>query len=153
MSDVVAWDAPEYYHWPRSTDWYWSYGIIVASIAILSVLFENILFAIFVVIAGALAGYYSSREPGTIHCELQPLGILLGKKFHDYTDLKSFWVDDNHPHTKLVLVSKKTFSNHIVIPVDDTTHPIIITDYLIRYIPQVKQTETALHKLMERAGL
>ncbi len=151
--DVIEWDAPEYYHEPRSADWFWSYGIIVASIAILSVLFSNILFAIFIILAGILAGYYAAREPDIIHCELQPLGILAGKIFYDYTDIKSFWVDDNHPHTKLVLISHKALSPHIVIPVDDITHPIDITDYLIHYIPQVKGEETFFHKLMEQVGL
>ncbi len=151
--EVIQWDAPEYYHWPHSADWFWSYGIVVTSIAILSILFSNVLFAIFIVIAGILAGYYAARKPDIIHCELQPLGILAGKTFYDYNDIRSFWVDDNHPHAKLVLISKKLFSMHIVIPVDDTTHPADITEYLIRHIPQVKGEETFLHKLMEQAGL
>ena len=75
------------------------------------------------------------------------------KTFYDYADIKSFWVDDNHPHTKLVLISHKSFSPHIVVPVDDITHPIDITDYLIHYIPQVRGEETFFHKLLEQIGL
>ncbi len=151
--DILAWDAPEYYHWERGSDWFWSFGIIVASVAVLGVLFSNVLFAIFILIAGALAGYYAARKPDVIHCELQPLGILAGTVFHPYDSLKSFWIDDNHPHTKLVLTSKKMFSPHIVIAVDDTTHPLDLSNYLVRFLPQIKGEETFLHKILEQAGL
>ncbi len=151
--EIIQWDAPEYYHQPRSADWFWSYGIIVISVAVLSVLFSNVLFAIFIILIGILAGYYAARTPDIIHCELQPLGILAGTMFYDYNDIKSFWVDDNHPHTKIVLLSKKILSTHIIIPVDDATHPIEIIEYLLPHIPQVKGEETFLHKLMEQIGL
>jgi hypothetical protein len=153
FEEVLAWDAPEYYHWERSADWYWSFGIIVASVAILSVLFENILFAIFVVIVGILAGYYASLEPRMIHYELQPRGLLAGDKFHEYADIKSFWVDVNHPHTKIIFTSKKMFAAHIVIPSDDSVSPEAINHYLAHHLPQVKAEETPLHKILEQAGL
>src|ERR1700722_18347164 len=110
---VLAWDAREYHHIEKNSDWFWSLGIITATIVVLAILFGDILFAVFILLGALAAGIYAGREPETIHYELQHKGVLAGDYFYPYHTLQSFWVDEDRPHPKLILNSKKVFSPHI----------------------------------------
>jgi hypothetical protein len=150
---VLAWDAPEYHYIERNADWFWSLGIITATIVVLSILFNNILFAVFILLGALAGGIYAAREPATVHYELQHKGVLVGKLFYPYHTLRSFWVDEGHPHPKLILNSKHTFAPHIIIPITGEVHHDDVSHYLLHMLPEVRHEESKAHKLLERLGL
>jgi hypothetical protein len=151
-SEVISWDTHEYYHMDRGSDWFWMLGIVSVSLAIICVLFGNVLLALFILIAAFAAGLYAAKGPNIAHFELQPKGILAGETFYTFKTLESFWIDEHHPLPRIILKSKKTFMPHILIPIDDMpVHEI--REYLLDHIHEVEHQESIAHQLLERLGL
>ena len=48
----IEWDAHEYEHKERNRDWFWAVGIISVSLAVVAVIFGNIIFAILILRSG-----------------------------------------------------------------------------------------------------
>ncbi len=149
--DVVTWDAPEYHHFEKSSDWYWSLGIIAVSIAILCVIFGNILFAIFVLLAAFTSGVYADRHPELAHIELRPRGIVYNDKMYMYTLLDSFWVEEHEHPQKIILKSKHLLMPYILIPISHI-HPEEVRMYLKMHLKEVEHHESLGHKLLEYFG-
>ena len=59
----IKWETWEYEYIPKSNNWFWVVGIITIGLATASVLLDNILFAIFVALAGFTISLYASRKP------------------------------------------------------------------------------------------
>jgi len=146
----LAWDAPEYHFVEKTPDWYWSLGIITVSIIVILLFFNEVLFALFILLAAIVSGVYAGREPGLVHVELGYRGIIYGKNLYLYNELDSFWVEESH-HSRIIIKSKKTLMPYIVIPIGDT-HPDDVRDYLAQYLPEVEHREPIGHKLMEYLG-
>ena len=63
MNETITWRAEEHRHVERGSDWYWALGVIAVSSAVTAVLFNNILFALLIVVAAATLGMIASRPP------------------------------------------------------------------------------------------
>ncbi len=152
-NEVLSWDAVEHHHIEKTSDWYWSLGIIAVSAAILCVLFSNILFGIFILIAAFTAGLHAARSPNMIHIELHRKGILVEQKFYHYKDIESFWIDEHEQLLpSIILKSKKLLMPYIIIPIGDT-HPDHIHSELKRHLEEIPHHESAFHKVLEYFGL
>jgi hypothetical protein len=149
--DVITWDAPEYHHNPKSADWYWSLGIIAVSIAILCILLNNVLFAIFILLSAFTAALYAGREPELHTIELRPRGILVQDKMYTFKELDSFWVEEDEHPQKIILKSKKVFMPYIIIHISHIS-PDDVRIYLKKHLKEVEHHESAAHKLMEYFG-
>jgi hypothetical protein len=150
-SGIISWDAPEYHHFERTNDWYWTLGIIAISAAILCIIFGSILFAIFILLAGLAVGLYAGREPSLVHYELHPKGIVADRVFYTYKSIESFWIDEHHALPRILLKSRKMFMPYITI---NFAHipPEEIKEYLIEYLPEVEHEESWAHRLLEHVG-
>src|SRR3989344_2844020 len=105
----IEWDAHEYEHKERSPDWFWAVGIISVSVAIASVIFDNIIFGLLVIIGAFTLSLFAKRPPSTLHVVVDEKGITRGKIRYPHSTLESFWIDTEHPHKKIILKSEKMF--------------------------------------------
>ncbi|MBI2038900.1 MAG: hypothetical protein HYT22_01280 [Candidatus Niyogibacteria bacterium] len=136
---LVSWSAPEYDFVPKSREWYWAVGIIVAALVIVAALIRNLLFGILTVLAGFTIALYGARRPKIVKFAVTARGVQIGEKLHSYESLESFWIRYDPPHTKeLDIISKKLTSPRITIPLGDAD-PIEIRNILIKTL---KETET-----------
>src|SRR3989344_243486 len=87
----IEWDAHEYEHKERGPDWFWAAGIISVSVAIASIIFGNIIFGIFILVASFALALFINREPKTILVMVNEKGVGRGKIFYPYSSLQSFW--------------------------------------------------------------
>jgi hypothetical protein len=149
--EVLAWEAPEYHHWDKSPDWYWSVGIISASIVILCIMFGNLLFALFILLAATTGAIYASREPNVAHVELSRRGISVEGYLYTYDGLESFWIEEHGPHPKILIKSHKIILPFIVVPLGELHHEDART-YLLQYLKEVEHHESFGHKLLEYFG-
>src|SRR3990167_9481497 len=94
----IEWDAHEYEHKERSSDWFWAVGIISVSVAIASVIFGNIIFGILVLISAFALSLFINRPPSTLHIIVDEKGVTRGKIRYPFSTLQSFWIDTEHPH-------------------------------------------------------
>ena len=103
---TLRWSAHEHEHVPRDSNWYWALGILAACVALISVLFGNVLFAILILVAAATLGILATTPPPLIEFELSDRGIRVGGTMHRYEEVISFWVEDHDADPPILLVDK-----------------------------------------------
>jgi hypothetical protein len=147
------WETTEYYHSPKSKDWYWGLSMITVTILIISFLLGDGLFGIFTLIAAFTLALFAHQPPRLVTVELTTKGIALSKTFYPYSEMESFWVDiiENPNHPKILFKSKRLLMPFIAIPLGNM-HPDDIADFLIDYLPEVHHKEPLLMRLLEDFG-
>ena len=107
----LAWRASEHEHSHKDPDWFWAIGIIATSIAVISILSNNILFALFVLIGVSTLFMHAIKRPALIRININREGVSANNVFFPYEELESFWVfrDDEHPF--ILFASKKFDAN------------------------------------------
>ena len=115
----LTWQTHEYYHSPKSNDWFWALGIVALAVAFVSVLLGNILFAIFVVLAGFCLALYASRHPKVITVEITSKGVRVNNTIFPFSEIHNFAVAADVRVPSVVLTMKKIFMPHILIPLGD----------------------------------
>src|SRR3989344_8526641 len=150
---ILRWSAYEHEHMERSVDWFWALGIVAVSVALTSILFSNILFAILIVVAAYTIGILARRPPELVEFELSDRGIRVGKTLHRYDEIISFWVEDELGVNPLLLVDTTKFmSPNLIIPIEG-----IDSDdgrlFLQERVEEVPMKEPVAHKILEFLGI
>jgi hypothetical protein len=147
----LKWQAPEYHHYQRSTDWFWAVGIITISIAVLAFIFHNALFGILILISASILIFFVLRQPEDIEYEISKKGITIGKELHPYLTLESFWVENRTAEPKIILHSKKALMPYLIIPIheDDADEMEMV---LREFLEEKELVEPTSHKIMEYLG-
>ena len=148
----IEWDAHEYEHKERGSDWFWAVGIISISVAITAVIIGNIIFGILVLISAFALSLFANRLPNTIHMIVDERGVTRNKVFYPYSTLKSFWIDTEHPHKKIILRSEKMFMPLIVIPLGDETLVEKIHENLSSMLSEEFHSLPFVEKILEYLG-
>ena len=143
----ISWKASEHIHTEKSTDWYWIVGIISVTFATISILLGNTLFAILILVGIFTLTLYSTKKPAIVHIELMPAGIKVHDLLYLYTNLESFWIEEHELAPRIILKTAKRFAPHVVILLGDA-NPDEVRDELLVHLPEIKQSEPFLEKLL-----
>lgn len=149
---LIEWDAHEYEHRERSPDWFWAVGIISVSIAIASVIFGNIIFGILVIIAAFTLSLFANRPPSTLHVVVDERGVTRGHVLYPFHSLKSFWIDTEHPHKKIILRSEKMFMPLIIVPLGEEVDVEELHGNLLQFLSEEFHTLPFVEKILEYLG-
>jgi len=118
--DTITWEALEFEHLEKNTDWYWILGIVTVAGIILAILLENYLFALLVLVGAGTITLYARKSPEVVIFSVGKHGVQIGKVLYPYGSLESFWISELPVEgPKLLLTSKKILSLQIVIPLVD----------------------------------
>jgi hypothetical protein len=155
--DPIAWSALEYEEKEKNTDWFWALGVIVVAGAIASVIFGNYFFALLLIIAGILMGYFAIKKPDLVTYELNNKGFKMRNRLYLYEDLKSFWVQIEIPKTEikkplLFLKSARLFLPILSIPIDEEIAPQIKEILKTKKIQEEEMQEHLSDRVMENIG-
>lgn len=150
----IRWIGYEYEHTDKTADWFWAVGIISLCIAIISIIYDNTLFAIFIVIAGLMAITLAKRPPEIVEYALTPKGIMIDGKIYLYKSIHSFWIDTHiKEHPELLLKTRKNLTRLLVIPIaHGAGDPHKIRDYLLQALPEEHIEEPLSHVIMRKFG-
>lgn len=155
MSSLISWQAYEYIHEHKSSDWYWAVGVISFSAAGASIIFGNVIFALLILIAATALVIHAHKEPRLIDFELNEKGVKVDKTFYPYKTLDSFFVETHEMEVgtfaKILIKSKKTLMPLIIIPIADT-HPEDVHEYLSIFLAEEEHREGLGEKFMEWLG-
>jgi hypothetical protein len=143
----ISWKAPEHIHTEKSADWYWIVGIISITCAIISVLLSNIIFAVLIIVGVFTLTLYSSKKPAIVHIELMPMGIKVHDLLYLYTNLESFWIEEHELVPRILFKTTKKVAPHVIVLLGDA-NPDEIRDELLLHLPEIKQSEPFLEKLL-----
>ena len=150
---ILRWSAYEHEHIERSTDWFWALGIVAVSVALTSILFSNILFAILIIVAAYTIGLISRTPPELFEFELSDRGIRIGGTLHRYDEIISFWVEDELGDSPLLLVdTTKLMSPNLIIPIEGID-PHEVRVFLQTRVEEVPMKEPVSHKILEFLGI
>ncbi len=148
---LLAWQAYEYEFREKSTDWFWALGIITIAGAVAAFLFHDVLFGIFILIAGATLAMYGVRKPQLQNYQITEGGILIDKYFFPYNNITSFYVTKDPYHNVLLIHTDRMMMPVITIPLIDVAPPEV-EDILRRHLPEIPMDEPVFHKIMDRIG-
>lgn len=145
--EKIEWTAPEYIHTQKTTDWYWIVGIVTLTIAIISIVLNNIIFALLIIIGMGTLCMYASREPRRVPIEISPAGVRIGGYFYPYDNLDSFWVETNDAYPRVIFKSQKKMMLYITALIENVD-PDEIKNMLVTHLKEEYHTEPLLEKLL-----
>jgi hypothetical protein len=151
--DRLSWTTIEYLHQEKTTDWYWIVGIVSLSIAIISVIMNNIIFAILVIVSSFTLALFASRRPKEIEINIDGMGIKIDKILYPYKNLDSFWVETRENNDRILLKSQKVFMPLIIVFIEENqVHPIDVRALLLKHLPEEEHSEPFLEKILVYLG-
>jgi|CXWL01.1.fsa_nt_gi hypothetical protein len=150
MNDSITWQADEHRHTERGTDWYWALGIIAVSSGITATLFNNVLFALLIVLAAVTIGILASRPPAIANFSLGEKGLSVDDTFYPYEEMLAFWVAEGDEPT-LLIDTPRFMTPDLVIPLTDVS-PESVREFLSDRVPEIELHESFFYHVMEFFG-
>lgn len=151
--DKLSWNTIEYLHQEKTSDWYWIVGIVTISVAVISVIMNNIIFAILIIVSSFTLALFASRKPEEVEVDIDDMGIKVGKIMYPYRHLDSFWVETRENNDRILLKSQKTFMPLIIIFIEeDQIRPGDVRAMLLKHLPEEELSEPFLEKLLVYIG-
>lgn len=150
---TLLWSGYEHEHIEREDEWYWGLGIIAISLALVSVIFGDALFALVIIMAAVTLALISRHPPALTEFELSEKGVRVAHRLHRYREIVRFWVDDEDPaHPVLLLHTNKPLTAMISIPITEVD-PKAVRAYLKEHVEEVMIQEPIAHRILEFFGL
>ena len=145
--EKISWHTIEYPHQEKNVDWYWIVGIVTLSIAVIAIIFNNLIFAILIIVCSFTLSLFASKKPEVVKVEINYFGVTFGKTHYPYAHLDSFWVETREHTPKIILKSKKVFMPFIVIFIEEVPEEKV-HEILLKYLPEHEHVEPFLEKLL-----
>lgn len=152
MKEHLSWTTLEHEHKERTSDWFWSVGVIAAGGAVLAILFNDVLFAAIIIVGAIALVLHVLRKPRELRCEISERGILIDTTLYPYATLESFWIHEHVLPNKLILTSQKLFMPHVTVPLADVSAEDV-RDILLDYLPEHEVRPSLSEHIVERLGL
>ena len=150
--DIVGWEAPEYEKHPRTKTWY----IIAVIAALVLLLFSfwtsNFLFAVIIIVASLVIILHDGHEPIPVNISLTEEGVIIGRRFYDYDELKNFAVvyKPNQGVKNLYFEFKNSLRPRLSIPLADM-NPLPIRQNLLEYLAEdLERTDQPLSETLAK---
>ncbi len=148
---LISWNAPSHYYVEKKPDWYWAVGIITLALAVVALLFGQIITGVFVIVAAAALVLHASRPPKIISYEINDRGIVVDEVLYPFLTLESFCIPHDELPPKLLVKSRKMFMPYIVIYIEEVD-PESVREVMLRYIAERQHREPMLKYVLERLG-
>ncbi|MFA5318588.1 MAG: hypothetical protein WC323_03910 [Patescibacteria group bacterium] len=139
---LINWDIPEYDRYERGKTWYIIAIIVALAALIIAFWVENYLFAIIIVLSALIITINQWREPAQINFSIHDEGLLLGRKFIDYSELRNFAIiyKPRQDIKKLYFEFESVFKPRLSIYLDNI-NPLKIRDILLNYLQEDLERE------------
>ncbi|MEI6480473.1 MAG: hypothetical protein WCO12_03060 [bacterium] len=147
----IAWQTYEFEHNEKTPDWFWIVGIIGVSLAVIAVIFSNLLFAGLILASTFAIITLGNKEPHLLDCEITEKGIRVQKTFYPFIHLESFNVVES-PSTKIIIKSSKIFMTLITIPLGTVRPDEVLPILSEKLYHDEHLNEPFAHVLIEHLG-
>lgn len=149
--DKISWETHEYIHTEKGSDWYWIVGMVTVTIAIISIILNNVIFAILIIVSSITLSLFASRRPKVVDVKIDNRGVQFGRTMYPFVNLESFWVETRDNFPRLLIKTKKIFMPLVVIHVDPEDEEIL-RSILMNYLKEEELSEPLLEKVMIYLG-
>jgi hypothetical protein len=139
QEQTISWSVQTHEHRERSSDWYWTLGLLGVVGAGFSIFFGNILLAAILVVGAGSIGFLAARGPREHEVSIDRRGITLDGTLYLYPTVQSFWVEEEASEPTLFLTTNSIVMPHVSVPLDDASHAAAVRTYLRRYLEEEEQ--------------
>jgi hypothetical protein len=148
----IVWEAPEHHHVEKGNDWFFALIIIVVALVIVAILFNNLLFALLIGVAGLALLISSAKKPAIIPYGVTLRGVRIDDRIYPFSSLESYRIDEeDHKGPQLLLKSAKLMMPLMVIPIPPE-HVDDIDDILKQNLEEEDLEEPLVVKILELFG-
>lgn len=149
--EKLAWQAPEYAEQVRTRDWFWALGVIVATVSIAAIIFQNYFFAGLIILGGGMLGFLAIKKPDMISYELGDRGLQIRSRLYPFKNMRAFWII-SVPETVLLIKTERIFMPIVSIPIHPDSAEKIGAMMLSKNIPAEEMQEHAPERILEVLG-
>ena len=148
---LTSWVVSEYAKHERSKTWYIAAAIITAVVLFYALWSANFLFVVIIVLAVMVTMLHDSSEPNAVGFAIADEGIIIGKKFIDYDELKNFSIiyKPRQGVKQLYFEFHNVLRPRLSIGLDNM-NPLKIRDILLNYLQEDLEREN--EPLSEQLG-
>ena len=150
MENTLTWNATEHKHIERGGDWYWALGITVVSFALIAILFNDVLFAILILLAGLVLGMLASRPHPSVPISLEERGLMVDGTLYPYEEMFAFWVTQGDDPI-LFIDTPRFMTPDLMIPLHGID-PESVRSFLTERVLETEMRESSFYKTMELFG-
>ncbi|MCB9815246.1 hypothetical protein H6785_01520 [Candidatus Nomurabacteria bacterium] len=148
----ITWEAPEHHHVEKGNDWFFALIIIVIALVVVAILFNNVLFALLIGLAGGALFVSAAKRPSIIPFAVTLRGVRVGDRVYPYSTLDSYRIDEDDPRgPQLLIKSEKKLMPLMVLPIP-VDHVDDIDDILKERLLEENLEEPLLVKVLELFG-
>jgi hypothetical protein len=148
------WDALEYEHQEKSTDWYWALGIAIVVGTILCIISHNYLLAVLLVFGGFMIGYYADDKARHVHIELSDRGVKIDNDLYIYESMGHFWMYTDHKNrNRITIITGRKIMPQTTLTLPETIPATEIRDYLLQFLEEKEIKPSIIDLLSESIGL
>ncbi len=135
--EIISWQVPEYEKHERNKSWYILAGVIGLLFLIYAIYTKNFLFAVIIIVVALIIILHDSREPDLIKVSITDEGMIVGRKFYDYDEIKNFSIvyKPKQEVRNLYFEFKSALRQRLSIPLGDM-NPLSIRENLLKYLPE-----------------
>ena len=148
---IISWNAPSHVYTHKTSDWYWSVGIITLAIAAVCFIFSQVMTGIFVIVAAVALVLHASKPAKTVRYEINDRGIVADEILYPFLTLESFSIPHDRSIPKLLVKSRKMFMPLIVIMIEEVD-PESVREVMLKYIAETDHRQPFLHHVLEGLG-
>lgn len=150
--ELFEWVAYEYTYREHAISWFLTIGGMATLLVIIGIIARSYFFIAFVTLAFVVIVLYAKRKPQKITFALSKEGVRAGRKFYDFSGLKSFWIFEKGEEKELSLAADKTLAPFIHLPLGDAD-PQKIREVLSRFLPEEEHKELISDQVARGLGL
>ncbi|MBI2045970.1 MAG: hypothetical protein HYT28_00925 [Parcubacteria group bacterium] len=152
QTQSIQWSFTEYHHQKKSADWFWAIGIIAVAIVIISLLYNNVLFALFILLAAFTLMMYATKQPRTLLFSIGARGVRVGNAEYPFRALKSFWIHRYPMEDVLVVESETWLMPYLRIPIAREISTEQVHEIFLDALPEKEHRESLSETIMEYLG-
>jgi hypothetical protein len=139
--ELLAWIVDEYERHQRGPLWYALSAVFGLAMLLYSILTQNFLFAVIVIMFGVITGLSVMREPRKMLVVVTDLGIGIGNDFYPYKTFRNFWILYEPPEVKNIYLEFKVMpARRLSIPLYEQ-NPVEVRNALVRFLDEDLEKE------------
>lgn len=152
---LFSWEVDEYIERERTNDWFWTVGIIFVLGIVVSLIFRNVMFALFLIVSGASLSVFLFRKPARLSVSITDTAIRVQQNVYPFKTIKQFWIEPEDGGAngiqQVFFLLDRAVLPELSIPLEDidTTK---LRAFLLRKAPEGEIKESQAHQIMEALG-
>jgi len=143
---LVSWQAKKFENFERHPWWGISLFIILIILLTYSLLTDNFLLSIILILSGIIVYLFEKKDPETYHFAICETGIIAHDRFYEFLDIENFWIfyePGQLGRKELSIKTTRHFMPYIHLPLGNQD-PNEVRNSLLTYIPEEIHKETIL---------